>query len=72
MNENEYGFPDDEDVTDGPDLAQARAARDQTLQGTDEIAVILVESQRLVTTLREHGRKNHFVDKWKELITRSA
>lgn len=68
----EYGFPDDEDLSDGPDLADARAAREESRVNTDEIKVTLAESRRLVSGLEEAGKNNHFVQKWQRLIGRAA
>lgn len=72
MEDREWGFPGDEELTDGPDVQAARAAAAESAANTDEIDVILRESRTLTKGLVDVGRRNHFADKWKLIIAGAA
>jgi hypothetical protein len=72
MEDREWGFPGDEELTDGPDVQAARAALDESSANTDEIDVVLRTSRSLTSDLVEIGRRNHFADKWKLIIAGAA
>lgn len=64
----DYGFPGDEETTDGPDVARARGALVESQTNTDEIDVVIADSRRLVAEIKGIGHRNHFVDKWTQII----
>lgn len=68
MDDKEWGFPGDEELTDGPDVRDAQNAYAESVTDTDEMNVILRESRALTQNLVEIGRKNHFAEKWKLII----
>lgn len=70
-NSGEYGLPFD-DETDGPDVARARQAYEESATRTDEVATAVEESRQLVDGILEIGSRNHFADKWKLIIARGS
>lgn len=64
----DYGFPGDEEMTDGPDVARARGALEESRANTDEIEVVIAENRRLVRDMTGIGDRNHFVEKWTQII----
>lgn len=71
-NGDEYGFPDGDDLTAGPDVDRARRAYDESQAPTDEIDAIIAESRQQAAEIIEIGRANHFVDKWKSILLGST
>lgn len=64
--------PEEQDSQDGPDVLRARQALAKAKTQTSEIDVVLAEQRRLSAVLKKAERKNHFTDKFRQIIRGAA
>lgn len=57
---------------DEPDLARARARLDEIKTNTAGTDVVIAETKRLAEVIVQHGRRNHFADKFRAILRGAA
>lgn len=62
--------PDDDfdETTDGPDVVAAQRALRQAKSGSVDTAKVISEMHKWLGVTRDIGNKNHFTDKFREII----
>lgn len=57
-----------QEKVEGPDVERAHATKEMVKTMTIEVDIVLAEQRRLAKTLQKVGKRNHFADRFREIL----